>query len=689
MVEKRVDVWLRARDEVTKTIDNLAKNSLPGLVKSIGAAAGAHLSASAAIAAFKHSIEGAIESEAAERRLAATVRDAGQSVGQMVPRLLEQAKALSLVMRGSDEAIEGVQQILISIGGLGGAPLDRATVAVLKFAAGTGRALPEAADAVAKAANGATREFNRLGVDFAGATTSGEKLERVLAFIEAKFGSAAIADVEGLGGAIHQLSKSIDELEEALGKVATSSGAAGVVSDFTARVNALAIALERGEGLRTFFAMWNGFIKGQALLDTFDRSKTIGDLFGIDKLNKDMEEYAAAVKRAELAEAAAKAEAAEWVKKVQELAGKFATPLPMKDFNARPPLFPSKESERITMAPSFEEEGARAKIEAQGHALSVLSGQYDTFAKAAAAVVQVQNDLADAGRRWTAQIDAQAVSVLDIAHQIEVIDHAMSALGITMKEDDSPEIWVAKIKEATTAAIIAVHEEGAQRVAAAQLAGDSTLDIEERTSDAVIRLREREARILGMIAKKRADSQSNLDRQMFDASIQIGEAVFHKNKGMMVALGTAQAIAASIAAYKNATDDGAPWYAAAIIAAAVLASQMQQVRKIEKQELAAGGFVRGYGNLDTVPAMLTPGEYVVTKSDASAIMAGRAAIVPMGSKGQGATADAAETWHANQPQTVNQFVIYAMDGADVMRVLRRHPEAVVAGLDEAQSRGMI
>jgi hypothetical protein len=78
--------------------------------------------------------------------------------------------------------------------------------------------LADAATKIAKAANGSTKEFARLGLHFAANATAAEKLETVLRFIEERFGGRAQADIGTYAGKIGQVAKAWDELKEAIGR---------------------------------------------------------------------------------------------------------------------------------------------------------------------------------------------------------------------------------------------------------------------------------------------------------------------------------------------------------------------------------------------------------------------------------------------------------------------------------------
>jgi len=57
----------------------------------------------------------------------------------------------------------------------------------------------------------------------------------------------------------------------------------------------------------------------------------------------------------------------------------------------------------------------------------------------------------------------------------------------------------------------------------------------------------------------------------------------------------------------------------AVAGALALAAGLANVRMIESQQFAKGGLVSGQGGVDNVPAMLTEGEFVMTKQATSQI----------------------------------------------------------------------
>ncbi len=216
--KREVTITLKAVDEASKVITNVANNLLPSLAKRIAGLGVSWLSVGAVEGVFRKSLEQAAESDAAAKRLTQTLSAQGQQAGKLVPQLLEEADAYSRVLTATHEAVTGAQQILISVGGLTGGALTRATQATLDLSAGLGIDLSEAALRVAKAANGSVREFTRLGVTFKDGATNAEKLETVLQFVQNRFGGMAANELKTITGATANLQKAWGELEETMGK---------------------------------------------------------------------------------------------------------------------------------------------------------------------------------------------------------------------------------------------------------------------------------------------------------------------------------------------------------------------------------------------------------------------------------------------------------------------------------------
>lgn len=224
MAQRRVDILLSARDEASKVINNLANGTLPALVKQFGGMVAGFASAGAAITFVTDSFREFAESEKVTRKLEGALRDAGLTVQLHTAHLDKMATALARVSLADDEAIKRAQTLLISLGGLAGNGLDRATEAALDLSAALGIDLQQAAEMIAKAANGTTTAFGKLGFKFREGASEGEKFNAVLTQIQGKFGTAAEVEVDTLAGSVTQLAKAWGDVKKAAGGALASMG---------------------------------------------------------------------------------------------------------------------------------------------------------------------------------------------------------------------------------------------------------------------------------------------------------------------------------------------------------------------------------------------------------------------------------------------------------------------------------
>lgn len=253
-----ISIHLKAIDSATKVLENAATNSLPAFAKRVAALGASFVSINAGVDVLRDSIRAALESEKATAALTAALKSQGLSVSQNLPHLTQYAGSLSRVTAADDEAIQGAQKLLISIGGLTGNGLDRATKAALDLSAGLGIDLNDAAEKIAKAANGSTKAFTQLGVKFRDGASDGDKFVTVLDFINERFGGAAQAQVETMVGKVEQLAKAWGEVEEATGKLAVSAGGGGALTLLAGILNVIANDIDQGKTTQVI-AMFNAF----------------------------------------------------------------------------------------------------------------------------------------------------------------------------------------------------------------------------------------------------------------------------------------------------------------------------------------------------------------------------------------------------------------------------------------------
>ena len=220
MADRKVNIIIKATDEASRVFENVANNALPQFARRVAQASTAFLSVAAIEETVRRAFSAALEAEKATAGLTAALQAQGTASRATVSHLTDHAEALSRVSLADDEAIQGAQKVLISIGGLMGPKLDETTQAALDLSAGLGIDLTEAATMVGKAAQGSVKPFTMLGFEFKGLKTDGEKLDAVLAGIQERFGGMAAAELGTSAGQIHELEEAWGELLETLGKKA-------------------------------------------------------------------------------------------------------------------------------------------------------------------------------------------------------------------------------------------------------------------------------------------------------------------------------------------------------------------------------------------------------------------------------------------------------------------------------------
>lgn len=235
----------RALDEAKRKLEGVDKaagkfsrgaGNAIGTALSVTAAAGV-VAASAATAVMGLYIARTIEAEKVQAQLASGIKDTGGIAGRTLAQLNEQSKALSKITVFDDEAIGGVQSVLLTFKEIRGIQLDKATASVLDLSTKLGTDLPGAALQLGKALNDPIRgitALTRAGVGFTeeqkavikklvetGNTAKAQEI--ILGELESQMGTAAEAARNTLGGAVQALKNSFDDLMEG------DSGDTGIV----------------------------------------------------------------------------------------------------------------------------------------------------------------------------------------------------------------------------------------------------------------------------------------------------------------------------------------------------------------------------------------------------------------------------------------------------------------------------
>jgi hypothetical protein len=172
MAEPKVSIIIAAKDLASRVF-NESKARISAWGKSVGgaltsvrglaAAAGVALGASALFNVFRRATQEAIESEAANARMAQSIANLGLSYDALKPKIDDTVDRLSKLAGKDDEEVsDALSNLITKTGDLTGSLEMLPTV--LDVAAKQKISLASASDIVAKAMNGQTRALRELGI---------------------------------------------------------------------------------------------------------------------------------------------------------------------------------------------------------------------------------------------------------------------------------------------------------------------------------------------------------------------------------------------------------------------------------------------------------------------------------------------------------------------------------------------
>lgn len=222
------EIIVQVKDEASRGFAALKDNIVPLTLGIAALAAGVKVATDAikGLASFQaENIRLAIAQERAETKLAVALNAIGKGGAQAVDSAKRFASQLQSVTTHGDEAILEIESLLVTLGGLSGAGLERATKAAFAFADATGRDAASAATLLAKAAQGQTAELSRYGIVLAEGIPQNEKLAAVLELVEAKTKGVSEALAQTFEGRATQIAGLINDWREALGQLVTDNPA--------------------------------------------------------------------------------------------------------------------------------------------------------------------------------------------------------------------------------------------------------------------------------------------------------------------------------------------------------------------------------------------------------------------------------------------------------------------------------
>lgn len=231
-----VDKATKAIEDVVKKLDKLndtAKQGTSGF-KQFGAvfsgvfAADVALKAIGAItnAATKlfdvfivDGVHAAEEAQDGLNKLSTAFALAGQDAAKASKDFALFAEALQNTTKFSDDAIVEAGALLESLSRLDEEGLKKATSAAIDMSAALGIDLDSAVRLVGKAANGNVEAFKRYGVEIRKGRDDAESLSNTLEVLNARFGGSAAAQLNTFGGSVARLANIFNNLQEAFGSV--------------------------------------------------------------------------------------------------------------------------------------------------------------------------------------------------------------------------------------------------------------------------------------------------------------------------------------------------------------------------------------------------------------------------------------------------------------------------------------
>lgn len=651
MAEKELALILRIKDLASEQLGRSLKDmegqfrkttdlSLSSFAAWAGAAAGAALSFGKLKDFVESSIQAGIEAERVQRQLNAAIAAATSMPLEYAAVMDAATEATLQFTTADDEAIKSAERLFLSVGNIMPSDMPRVLRATADLAATLGISFEDAAMKLAKASEGSTKEFSKLGIKFKEGATDGEKFAQVLDFIERKMTGQAQAQMDSYAGKIERMSRAWKEFKKATGQGFMESTAGQGLANF------LDANAKQMEALST--------IRAAQGPEAAFRAQFEGDMSEEERAKRILE-LAAKIRGENEKTAAEKAKVLDSEKKLND-------------------LLASIDAHTSSFLKHSEEEAKKAAEAYEKYRQSVM----DTWmapAKTADRGLSVQD--VTGGPTSRALGDVQAAALADAAMKnreqmqgifSESVADAMPGDSISRAEEQR-----AQLEEQQRLLEASLRSELDTRIAA----GEERVAVEDEINAQILASRQ-----------QLAGASKALDQEIYLTKVEQGAEVA---RIAVAALGTlfgkskqaaiAEAIINTYLGATKALAQGGIY--GAVLAAAVIAQGMAQVKQIQAQKFAAGGMVRGSGGGDTVSAMMTPGEFVLTRPQTQAIMDGRAAIVPAGGSG-GYGSGGARVLNITQNHTWNMT-----DGDSLRRLLENNPDALMYGIRRAAELGRI
>ena len=181
----------------------------------------------AAFGALTDFLRGSVESfaaaEAASKKLTVALRGMGQATPEAVKAMGDLAGSFEATTVYSGDLLQEMQALLVQVGEVTPAEMEKALTAATDLASGLGIDLEQATTLVAQAFAGNTDSLKKYGIQVDDATLKTKGVSAVLDEVQRKFGGQAAAEIDTYSGRIAQLANNWDNLKESVGKYLTES----------------------------------------------------------------------------------------------------------------------------------------------------------------------------------------------------------------------------------------------------------------------------------------------------------------------------------------------------------------------------------------------------------------------------------------------------------------------------------
>lgn len=209
-------------------------------------------------------IQAAQHQEVVTKKVEVALRRLGEATEANLQSTINQASAFQDLTGRSNESVQEVQALLLTMGGISQEQLPGATAATLDWAAALGKDLNSAALDVAKALSGNVMMLQRYGVQIDKAAVEAEGAEVVIRKLNEQFGGEAQSRMEITAGKLDLLRENFADLQKVIGQ---STAEGGLFHDWVTQASAgikqLTVDIEN------FGGVWKGLLRADDFGDVF------------------------------------------------------------------------------------------------------------------------------------------------------------------------------------------------------------------------------------------------------------------------------------------------------------------------------------------------------------------------------------------------------------------------------------